>query len=44
MGVVSHGYRGLGGGRDGCGCWDKARGVGRMSGMPEHFHRVRCRH
>ena len=35
--VVSHGYRGLGGGRDGGGslyaCWTMPGGVGRMSGV-----------
>ena len=35
MCVVSHGYGGLGGGRDGCGGWyacGTRPGVGRMSG------------
>ena len=41
MCVVSHGYGGLGGGRDGGGgwhrCWTKSIGLVACLEMPEHF-------
>ena len=37
MSVVSHGYGGVGGGRDGGGMHGKARWVGRMSAGAEAF-------